>query len=113
MIETPAAAILSDVLAKEVDFFSIGTNDLAQYVLAANRQNLALAGYSEESMQAVQRLIKTTVENAHNAGIPVCICGDMAADPEVTGEFLRMGVDSLSVPPSKVLSIRKTVRHCN
>lgn len=113
MIETPAAAILSDVLAKEVDFFSIGTNDLTQYVLAADRQNPALAVYSEESMQAVQRLIKTTVENAHSAGITVGICGDMAADPEVTGEFLQMGVDSLSVPPSKVLLIRKAVRNCN
>lgn len=113
MVETPAAAILSDVLAKEVDFFSIGTNDLTQYVLAADRQNPALAAYSEECKEAVIRLIGITVENAHNAGIPVGICGDMAADSTMTGEFLKMGVDSLSVPPSKVLLIRKAVRHSN
>ena len=113
MVETPAAAVLSDELAREVDFFSIGTNDLTQYVLAADRQNPALAIYSEESKEAVFRLIKITAENAHNAGITVGICGDMAADPAVTGEFLEMGIDSLSVPPSKVLLIRKAVRNSN
>ncbi len=111
MIETPAAAILSDILAKEVDFFSIGTNDLTQYVLATDRQNSNLTVHYKESMQAVQRLIKTTVENAHNAGILVGICGDMAADTAITGEFIELGVDSLSVPPNKVLLIRKFVRH--
>lgn len=110
MVETPAAAILSDVLAKEVDFFSIGTNDLMQYALAADRKNPALAAYSEECKEAVIRLIGITVENAHNAGIPVGICGDMAADSTMTGEFLEMGIDSLSVPPAKVLEIRACVR---
>ena len=112
MIETPAAAVLSDLLADEVDFFSIGTNDLAQYTLAADRQNPALFSYYEESREAVLRLIKQTVINGHAAGIPVGICGEMAADTTFTEMFLNWGVDELSLAPFKILEVRAAVRAC-
>lgn len=112
MIETPAAAILSDVLAKEVDFFSIGTNDLAQYTLAADRQNSALLAYYDAGHEAVLRLIKQTVENAHGANIPVGICGELAGDTALTAQFLEWGVDELSLAPNKILEVRKAVRAC-
>jgi phosphotransferase system enzyme I (PtsI) len=109
MIETPAAAILSDQLAEYVDFFSIGTNDLAQYTLAADRQNPRLSQIANPHHPAVLRLIEMTVRNGHKAGIPVGICGELAADSSLTGAFLDMGVDELSVAPSSVLEIRQAV----
>ena len=110
MIETPAAVMISDLLAKEADFFSIGTNDLIQYTLAADRQNLQLEPFIEPNSEAVMRMIKKTIENGHNAGIWVGICGEMGADTDLTESFLRMGIDELSVPPASVLNVRKAVR---
>ena len=110
MIETPAAAVISDLLAREVDFFSIGTNDLTQYVLALDRQNQSLDEFRDAHHPAVLRMIELTVENAHRAGIWAGICGELAADPELTGEFLAMGVDELSVAPERILPLRKAIR---
>jgi phosphotransferase system enzyme I (PtsI) len=110
MIETPAAAVISDLLAKEVDFFSIGTNDLTQYTTAIDRQNPMLASFQDPHHPAVLRLIKLTVENAHNNGIWVGICGELAADTTMTETFLEYGVDELSVAPGMILELRKTVR---
>ena len=110
MIETPAAAMISDLLAREVDFFSIGTNDLTQYVLALDRQNQSLDEFRDAHHPAVLRMIELTVENAHRAGIWAGICGELAADPELTGEFLAMGVDELSVAPERILPLRKAIR---
>ncbi|MDR1389639.1 MAG: phosphoenolpyruvate--protein phosphotransferase [Treponema sp.] len=109
MIETPAAAIISDLLAREVDFFSIGTNDLTQYTLAVDRQNESIQGYCDIHHEAILRLIRMTVENARKAGIPAGICGSLAADPALTQTFVEMGVDELSVVPSAVLRIRRTI----
>ena len=110
MIETPAAAVISDLLAREVDFFSIGTNDLTQYVLALDRQNQSLDEFRDTHHPALLRMIELTVENAHRAGIRAGICGELAADPELTGEFLAMGVDELSVAPERILPLRKAIR---
>ena len=110
MIETPAAAVMSDVLAKEVDFFSIGTNDLTQYTLAIDRQNSKLDSFYNPHHEAVLRLIELVVKNAHAAGIWAGICGELGADTELTQRFLEMGVDELSVSPGCVLSVRKAVR---
>ena len=110
MIETPAAAVTSDLLAKEVDFFSIGTNDLTQYLLAIDRQNEELEQFFDAHHPAVLRMIAMTVENAHEAGIWCGICGELAADPGLTEQFLEMGVDELSVSPGSVLGLRKAVR---
>lgn len=110
MIETPAAAIISDLLAKEVDFFSIGTNDLTQYTTAIDRQNPMLASFQDPHHPAVLRLIKLTVENAHKNGIWIGICGELAADTTMTETFLEFGVDELSVAPGMILELRKTVR---
>lgn len=110
MIETPAAVIMSDELAKEVDFFSIGTNDLTQYTLAIDRQNEKLDRFYDAHHPAVLRSIKTTVDNAHAAGIWCGICGELGADTSLTQTFLKMGVDELSVSPAKVLPVRKIVR---
>ncbi len=110
MIETPAAALISDDLAKEVDFFSIGTNDLTQFVLAVDRQNPRLENLYDPHHQAVLKLIRMTVENAHQAGIRVGICGELAAEASYTRMFLDMGVDELSVNPAYVLAIRKNIR---
>lgn len=110
MVETPAAALLSDQLAAEVDFFSIGTNDLMQYTLAADRQNPKLKDICSDCHPAVMRLIAMTVQNGHKAGIRVGICGELAGDTSLTGTFLDMGVDELSVSPAKVLSVRRAVR---
>ena len=109
MIETPAAAIISDLLAKEVDFFSIGTNDLTQYLLAVDRQNTALDDFCDTHHPAILRMIETVVENAHKAGIWAGICGELGADLEFTRDFLAMGVDELSVSPGRILPIRKIV----
>ena len=110
MIETPAAAVISDLLAREVDFFSIGTNDLTQYMLALDRQNQSLDEFRDAHHPALLRMIELTVENAHRAGIWAGICGELAADPELTGEFLAMGVDELSVAPERILPLRKAIR---
>ncbi len=110
MIETPAAALISDILAQEVDFFSIGTNDLIQYTLAADRKNPYVEGFYNAHHPAVLRLIKTVTDNAHKHGIRVGICGEIAADKSFTGIFLDMGVDELSVAPSFILKLRKHIR---
>lgn len=110
MIETPAAVMISDLLAEEVDFFSIGTNDLTQYTLAIDRQNRKLDGIYDSHHPAVLRMIQMTVENGHKHGCKVGICGELAADPALTRTFLKMGIDELSVPPSLVLPIRKNIR---
>lgn len=109
MIETPAAAIISDLLAKEADFFSIGTNDLTQYTLAIDRQNASLSEFCDIHHEAILRLIRLTCENAHKAGIPVGICGSLGADKTLTRFFLETGIDELSVEPSRILSLRKLV----
>ncbi len=110
MIETPAAALISDELAKEVDFFSIGTNDLTQYTLAIDRQNEKMQHYFETPHPAVLKLMDMTVKNGHKQGIRVGICGELAADPMLTQTFLDMNVDELSVSPAEVLQLRKVVR---
>lgn len=110
MIETPAAAIISDILAEEVDFFSIGTNDLTQYTLAIDRQNTQLDAFFDSHHLAILRQIKMVVENAHKAGIWAGICGELGADPTLTKEFLAMGVDELSVSPGNILPLRKIIR---
>ena len=110
MIETPAAVMVSGELAKEVDFFSIGTNDLTQYTLAIDRQNTELDGFYDAHHPAVLKMIRMVVENAHKEGIWAGICGELGADTSLTEEFLRMGVDELSVSPGKILPIRRIVR---
>lgn len=110
MIETPAAALMSDRLAEMVDFFSIGTNDLTQYTLACDRQNPELEQFCDPHHEAVLRLIEMTVGNAHRAGAWVGICGELAADLSLTRRFLEMGIDELSVSPSEVLRLRDCVR---
>ena len=113
MIETPAAVVISDLLAKEVDFFSIGTNDLTQYTLAIDRQNQKLERFYDAHHPAILRLIKLVADNAHKAGIWMGICGELAADPELTETFLAIGVDELSVSPPYVLELRRRVRETN
>lgn len=110
MIETPAAVMVSDELAELVDFFSIGTNDLTQYTLAIDRQNDKLDDFYNPRHRAILKMIEITVANAHKAGRRAGICGELGADLELTKEFIRMGVDELSVAPSMVLKLRKIVR---
>lgn len=110
MIETPAAAMLSDELAKEVDFFSIGSNDLTQYTLATDRMNGAISKLYDQRHPAVLKLIELTVKNAKKEGTETGICGESAADPELTEFFLRIGVDELSVTPASVPEVKNTVR---
>ena len=110
MIETPAAAIISDRLAEMVDFFSIGTNDLTQYTLAIDRQNEKLDGFYNPHHEALLRMIQMVVDNAHKCGKWAGICGELGADTTLTEEFVRMGLDELSVAPSMVLKLRKIVR---
>ena len=110
MIETPAAVMISDDLAQLVDFFSIGTNDLTQYTLAIDRQNDKLDAFYNPHHKAILRMIQMVVENAHKAGKWVGICGELGADLQMTEQFVRMGVDELSVAPSMVLKVRKAVR---
>ena len=109
MIETPAAVMMSEELAKEVDFFSIGTNDLTQYTLAIDRQNPKLDKFYDAHHPAVLSMIRMTVENAHKAGIWAGICGELGADTSLTKEFLAMGVDELSISPGSILPIRKII----
>ena len=110
MIETPASVLMSEELAKEVDFFSIGTNDLTQYTLAIDRQNTHLDDFYDAHHPAVLKMIQMTVENGHKNGIWVGICGELAADLHLTETFLRMGVDELSVSPPFILPLREKVR---
>ncbi|TQI68829.1 phosphoenolpyruvate--protein phosphotransferase [Clostridium sp. KNHs216] len=110
MVETPAAALVSDELAAEVDFFSIGTNDLTQYTLAVDRQNPNLERFYHPHHSAVLKLIQMTAESAHRHGIQVGICGELGADSELTQTFLDFGIDELSVSASRILPLRKTVR---
>ena len=110
MIETPAAALISDRLAEMVDFFSIGTNDLTQYTLAADRMNASLTSLQDPHHAAILKLIEMTVQNAHAKNIPVAICGEIAADSELTAYFIQIGVDELSVPASQILFLRKWIR---
>ena len=111
MIETPAAVMISDLLAKEVDFFSIGTNDLTQYTLAIDRQNPKLDDFYNSHHEAVLRMIRMVVENGHKEGCWVGICGELGADTSLTETFVSMGIDELSVSPSMVLKVREAVRN--
>ncbi len=110
MIETPAAALISDRLAPMVDFFSVGTNDLTQYTLACDRQNPDIEEFIDTHHEAILRLIEMSAENAHKNGAWIGICGELAADTTLTERFLRMGIDELSVSPSFVLKVRDAVR---
>lgn len=111
MIETPAAAVISDILAPEVDFFSVGTNDLTQYTLAIDRQNPKLDGFYDPHHESVLRLIQFAADSAHKNGKWIGICGELGADLSLTERFLKMGIDELSVSPSLVLSLRDKVRN--
>lgn len=111
MIETPAAVMISDDLAKEVDFFSIGTNDLTQYTLAIDRQNTRLDSIYDAHHKAVLKMIQMTVENGHKENCWVGICGELAADTTLTRTFVNMGIDELSVSPSMVLKVREAIRN--
>lgn len=110
IVETPAAAIISDILAGMVDFINIGTNDLTQYTLAVDRNNEDLINFYISAHKAVLRLIKMTIQNGHKAGIPVGICGDLAADTRLTEKFLRYGADNFSVIPNSILEMRSEIR---
>ena len=110
MIETPAAALISDLLAKEVDFFSIGTNDLSQYTLAIDRQNPKLDALFDPYHPAIFRFLQMIIDNGHKAGIWVGICGELGADLSLTERFIHMGIDELSVAPSMVLPVRQKIR---
>lgn len=110
MIETPAAVMISDLLAPEVDFFSIGTNDLTQYTLAIDRQNMKLDNIYDAHHPAILRMIQMTIENGHKHGCWVGICGELGADPGLTKTFVEMGIDELSVSPAFVLPTRKNIR---
>lgn len=110
MIETPAAAIISDKLAEEADFFSIGTNDLSQYMLAADRQNDAVSNMMDFHHEAILRIIKTVIDNSHKKGIWTGVCGELGADTEIIPRLIGMGIDELSVSPGKILEIRRLIR---
>ena len=110
MIETPAAAVISDKLAPLVDFFSVGTNDLTQYTLACDRQNAAIEQFVDTHHEAILRLIQMAADNAHKNNAWIGICGELAADTSLTETFLRMGIDELSVSPPFVLKVRDAVR---
>lgn len=113
MIETPAAVWMTEELAKEVDFFSIGTNDLTQYTLAIDRQNPRLDEFYDSHHPAVLRAIQMTIENGHKGGAWVGICGELGADTTLTETFLKMGIDELSVSPSRILAVRAAIRECD
>jgi phosphotransferase system enzyme I (PtsI) len=112
MIETPASAVISDQLAKEADFFSVGTNDLTQYTLAVDRENVSIAKFCDTHHEAVLRLIEMAVKNGHKEGIWVGICGMLGADFELTQRFMDMGLDELSVEPSFILKLRAKILEC-
>lgn len=111
MIETPAAVMISDLLAKEVDFFSIGTNDLTQYTLAIDRQNAKLDSIYDSHHPAILRMIQMVIDNGHKEGCWVGICGELGADTTLTETFIQMGIDELSVAPNMVLPVRKVIRN--
>lgn len=113
MIETPAAVMISDLLAKNADFFSIGTNDLTQYALAVDRQNPKIERFYDPHHPAILRMIKTVADNAHRAGIKVSVCGELARDTALTPFLMAVGVDSLSVSPPYVLRLRRAIRECD
>lgn len=113
MIETPAAVMMSEELAQHVDFFSIGTNDLTQYTLAIDRQNMKLDSFYDSHHPAILKMIQTTITNGHKGGCWVGICGELGADKSLTETFLKMGVDELSVSPSFVLPVRRIIRSTN
>ena len=110
MIETPAAVMMSEELGKEVDFFSIGTNDLTQYTLAIDRQNAKLDNIYDSHHPAVLKMLKMVVDNGHKSGCWVGICGELGADVTLTETFLKMGFDELSVSPSMILKAREKIR---
>ena len=110
MIETPAAVMISRELAKEVDFFSVGTNDLTQYTLAVDRQNAKLDRFYDPHHPAILRMIQKTIENGHKEGCWVGICGELGADTTLTETFLKMGIDELSVSPSMIFPVRDKIR---
>ena len=110
MIETPAAALISDELAQHVDFFSVGTNDLTQYTLALDRQNPHLDKFFNPHHPALLKLIALAAKNAHAAGIWIGICGELGADLELTEQFLKLDIDELSVAPANILPLRHKVR---
>ena len=110
MIEIPRAALTADEIATEAEFFCFGTNDLTQYTLACDRQNPDIEQFIDTHHEAILRLIEMSAENAHRHGAWIGICGELAADTSLTGEFLRMGIDELSVSPSFVLKVREAVR---
>ena len=110
MIETPAAVMIADELAQLVDFFSIGTNDLTQYTLAIDRQNEKLDDFYDPHHPAVLRMIRMAAESAHKYGKWAGICGELGADLDLTEEFVKMGIDELSVSPSMILPLRKRIR---
>ncbi len=111
MIETPAAVMISDLLAKEVDFFSVGTNDLTQYTLAIDRQNPSLDAFYDSHHEAILRMLQMIVDNGHKEGCWVGICGELGADTTLTETFVKMGFDELSVSPSMVLRVREKIRN--
>ena len=111
MIETPAAVMISDLLAEEVDFFSIGTNDLTQYTLAIDRQNPKLDSFYDSHHEAILRMLQMVVDNGHKHGCWVGICGELGADTTLTSTFLKMGFDELSVSPSMILRVREEIRN--
>lgn len=110
MIETPAAVMIADELAKEVDFFSIGTNDLTQYTLAIDRNNAALHAFYDPHHPAVLKMIQMTIEAGHRHNCKICICGELGSDLELTETFLNMGIDALSVAPNSILPLKKVIR---
>ena len=112
MVETPAAAVMSDVLAEEVDFFSIGTNDLTQYTMAADRMNAQVSDLFDPADPAVLRLIELTAKNAHAAGIWVGICGESAANTALTDFYMSVGIDELSVSPASVPAVKRAIIKC-
>ena len=110
MIETPASVIMAGELAREVDFFSVGTNDLTQYTLACDRQNPNLGEFADPHHPAILRMIHMAAKAAHAEGKWIGICGELGADPSLTEEFLAMGIDELSVSPPRILPLRAQVR---
>ena len=110
MIETPAAVMISGELAREMDFFSLGTNDLTQYTLAMDCTNRRIAGYYNPKHPALIKMIRIVANNVHLEGKRISICGDLAADLSMTEQFINMGIDELSVAPSQILALRKHIR---
>jgi len=110
MIETPASVLIADELAREADFFSVGTNDLTQYLLACDRQASDMGRFFDPRHPALLRALRMVAQAAHKAGIWVGVCGDLAADVQMLPEFLEMGINELSVPPAAVLPLRAAIR---